>query len=480
MNIISTLIQKPIVPALIIVSIMIGVALILPKTPTVEAVSAPECADGIDNDGDGGIDALVELSANSGGSKSWNTGSPFTLRGFVNDNASKFGYSHVPSNPSSALLFDQATAQKVCQIAGFSTVASKGAYSSTYGRSGWHGAGDNGLTYWNGHNFVTGNGAALGNTWLTSLTCTDRLAVCEDGIDNDGDGQIDFPNDTGCASARDDSEKPHDLECTDPGDDSEDVDPTPTPNPTPTPTPTPQCSDGVDNDNDGFVDINDSGCHTDGDAGNPVSYDPNDDRERTRITPTPNPTPTPTPNPTPTPTPGPEEKSELTVTKSDSRTITRPGHSLTYVITVKNTGEKKIEGIEVKELVPSALTITSVSHNGDISPTRVLWTGIVLSEGESISLTLNATVKEDVANGHVIRNIAQVKSETGNVATEVSDTTIVERLPEVAGAVVEASNTQSGVSVPVSAKTGAGSALALVSVLLGGGGLMTVIRKGLL
>lgn len=42
----------------------------------------------------------------------------------------------------------------------------------------------------------------------------------------------------------------------------------------------PQCSDGRDNDSDGFTDGADSGCHTDGDNRNPRSFEPNDDDER--------------------------------------------------------------------------------------------------------------------------------------------------------------------------------------------------------
>ena len=57
---------------------------------------------------------------------------------------------------------------------------------------------------------------------------------CSDGVDNDGDGKIDFPNDPGCASSADDSEA---------GDGS------------------PQCSDGIDNDGDGKIDFpNDPQC----------------------------------------------------------------------------------------------------------------------------------------------------------------------------------------------------------------------------
>ena len=41
----------------------------------------------------------------------------------------------------------------------------------------------------------------------------------------------------------------------------------------------PECSDGVDNDGDDLVDAGDPGCHTDGNADNPSSYNPNDDSE---------------------------------------------------------------------------------------------------------------------------------------------------------------------------------------------------------
>lgn len=37
-----------------------------------------------------------------------------------------------------------------------------------------------------------------------------------------------------------------------------------------------ECRDGIDNDGDMLVDADDPGCHTDGDAGNPDSYDPDD------------------------------------------------------------------------------------------------------------------------------------------------------------------------------------------------------------
>jgi len=57
---------------------------------------------------------------------------------------------------------------------------------------------------------------------------------CDDGLDNDGDGLIDYPADPGCSSTSDDDE----------------TDPLPT-----------ECNDGVDNDGDGLIDFGvDPGC----------------------------------------------------------------------------------------------------------------------------------------------------------------------------------------------------------------------------
>ncbi len=58
-----------------------------------------------------------------------------------------------------------------------------------------------------------------------------RQPQCSDGVDNDGDGKIDFPADPGCDSRQDDDERNF------------------------------QCSDRVDNDGDGKIDFpNDPGC----------------------------------------------------------------------------------------------------------------------------------------------------------------------------------------------------------------------------
>jgi hypothetical protein len=86
--------------------------------------------------------------------------------------------------------------------------------------------------------------------------------ACDDGLDNDGDGLFDFPQDPGCASPSSSSESP---QCDDGVDNDGDglvdhpLDPgcaLPS-----SPTESPPCSDGLDNDGDGFTDFpGDPGC----------------------------------------------------------------------------------------------------------------------------------------------------------------------------------------------------------------------------
>jgi len=71
---------------------------------------------------------------------------------------------------------------------------------------------------------------------LVSACGGETVAACDDGLDNDDDGLVDL-DDPGCASAVDNDE-------TDPV------------------TPSYQCSDGQDNDGDGLVDLADPGCTT--------------------------------------------------------------------------------------------------------------------------------------------------------------------------------------------------------------------------
>ena len=96
---------------------------------------------------------------------------------------------------------------------------------------------------------------------------------CSDGVDNDGDGVIDAA-DPGCHT----DGNPNNPASYDPTDNSEaDARTGGAGGET---AGRPECSDNRDNDGDGRIDERDPGCHTDGNANNPASYDPDDDDER--------------------------------------------------------------------------------------------------------------------------------------------------------------------------------------------------------
>jgi len=120
---------------------------------------------------------------------------------------------------------------------------------------------------------------SLGRATALSTGYRDTLAIlvkwqCTDGIDNDGDGLVDYPDDPGCASAGNNTET---AACQDgidnDGDGKIDFDGGASANhgtplgpideacalPYAT-TEITQCDDGIDNDGDGFVDFADPNC----------------------------------------------------------------------------------------------------------------------------------------------------------------------------------------------------------------------------
>ena len=112
---------------------------------------------------------------------------------------------------------------------------------------------------WTYHNFSS-------TDYVTATGSSVVGPACNDGIDNDNDGRIDYPADPGCSSASDTTENsepqcndnidndgdgavdyPNDYGCTSLNDNSE--------------SPNPACSNGIDDDGDGFVDYPaDPGC----------------------------------------------------------------------------------------------------------------------------------------------------------------------------------------------------------------------------
>jgi uncharacterized repeat protein (TIGR01451 family) len=189
---------------------------------------------------------------------------------------------------------------------------------------------------------------------------------------------------------------------------------------------------------------------------------------------------TPTPTPTATPTPTPAVNKGIDVTKTDDTSVTRPGNSLTYRIKVINTGNVKVEDIQLKDTVPSQLEVTNISDSGDHQDSVITWSNIVLDAGESKTVTFTGRVKSSTAHGTELFNEVWARSAAHNLSDVATDTTRVEREPQVAATVAPTPivivTTPAPVAVPVTAKTGA-NLITLVSTLLGAAGMVTVGRK---
>lgn len=176
------------------------------------------------------------------------------------------------------------------------------------------------------------------------------------------------------------------------------------------------------------------------------------------------PSPTPSPSPTPTPTPETQPASVgISVKKTDHRETIQVGQSLTYTIEVENTGEDDFTTVTIKDTVPSALTIKSISTGGVLKGHTITWHNIGLAAGEKILVTVTATVKVDTDAGHTLVNTVTARSEDKGPSATDTDTTVVEKQPRVAAAV-----TQDPAPVPITAATGAnlGTALAALTSAL--------------
>jgi hypothetical protein len=185
-------------------------------------VCISECKDGLDNDNDGKIDALIEVQGTLNKEKSW-YGELYEIRNFVNEKAEIYGYTQIPTSfdGQGFVSNDNPTAEKVCELAGYETVKSHDCHENgRYGRCIFTSPSNNVVGTWSQSNNDFEMISAVGERWLASLTCTDKIpeSDCNDGIDNDNDGLIDYPEDEGCDSLRDDSEIMHDPECEDEND----------------------------------------------------------------------------------------------------------------------------------------------------------------------------------------------------------------------------------------------------------------------
>lgn len=249
-----------------------------------------QCRNGIDDDGDGKIDALIELRPDNGEVYTLagpnGIGNPELVRATV---ARLITQKKLPltvpwRQAGSALLRstnaywppfggpdtgteELVTLTEVCNILGYRDYISSTCRDSErshhypQGKCNYHSPGNNSLWRYINSNFAIENATPkYGKTWIATITCRNRLAACSDGWDNDGDGKTDR-QDPDCLSDNDTSELPKDPKCKNPN----------------YPTEFEQCRNRIDDDGDMLIDAQDPGCWRK--QGVPSSYDPQIDYE---------------------------------------------------------------------------------------------------------------------------------------------------------------------------------------------------------
>ncbi len=203
-----------------------------------------------------------------------------------------------------------------------------------------------------------------------------------------------------------------------------------------------QCSDGLDNDRDNLIDLQDPGCrYASDDFENREQFDSgaisSEERLRLRLLsrqagarPVSIPTPPfapPLPPPVviaPPPMPVPPVSvtaPNLTVRLAESQTEAMPGDALTYVVTVSNPSDQSVQGANVSFRYPSdRLTVTD-DHGATGAAGQLMWS-ISLAPYETRMIPLVAKVNRNVPAGTQIQVSVTVD---GPLGTTYAGTTLV-------------------------------------------------------
>jgi len=121
----------------------------------------------------------------------------------------------------------------------------------------------------------------------------------------------------------------------------------------------------------------------------------------------------------------------ISLTKSDGQTTVAPDGSLTYNISIDNSGSRPATGVVLTDVLPSDVTLVgTVTPPPDSSDGQtVVWNNLAIPAGGSLDFTVPARVDPDAADGTTLTNEARVTYENAAghqyAAETASDTTVV-------------------------------------------------------
>ena len=134
----------------------------------------------------------------------------------------------------------------------------------------------------------------------------------------------------------------------------------------------------------------------------------------------------------------------LAISKTASATVVAPGESLTYTITVSNTGNTSPPTFSIRDTLSTGLTLLSSSPEAEVSGQIVIWNVTSLAGGESQVFELETLVDENLLADEVVSNTAWLAVNDGTLLAsesadvnvgEHSDLLITKRVAEDASAI---------------------------------------------
>ncbi|MCC6511983.1 MAG: DUF11 domain-containing protein [Pirellulaceae bacterium] len=130
---------------------------------------------------------------------------------------------------------------------------------------------------------------------------------------------------------------------------------------------------------------------------------------------------------------------DLTVTKTDGSTTAQLGQNLVYTIVVTNSGPSPATNVQVTDTLPTTqLTfVSATSSSGTFTNNNGTVSGTIasLASGATATITITATVRNDVPNNTAISNTVTVSAtgETTTTNNSASDSTTVTTVKSISG-----------------------------------------------